>query len=101
MLETAEGPSDWKKQQEAIQKRLKSVAKDSDSKIAKTISDRKEKRSDKSIQQNCELISMLCYEAQDQLREGKMSVKEVVKDLCEALESVASMKEEKEEKDEE
>jgi len=90
-----DGPNDWKKRQEAINKRLKGVAKESGSKIAKEISDRKDRKADATIDQNCEMISTLCYEAQEQLRSGKMTVKEVIKDLCEALECIPDVKFEK------
>lgn len=102
MLEV-DGPDDWKKRQAAINKRLEGVAKKSGSEIAKKISKQKEAQSDKGLDQNCSIISMLSMEAQDQLRSGNMSLKEVVKDLCEALEAMVDMKpddEEKEGKDE-
>lgn len=95
--------TDWQKEQkrknEAIKKRLGSVVKKSGSELAKRVLKQKENKGDDKVDQNCEMISTLCYEAQDQLRSGKMSLKEVVTDLCEALEALADMKEVKEEED--
>ena len=97
--------SDWEKEnkrkQEAIKSRLEGMAKGSKSDIAKSLSKQKKNSGDKSVSVNCELISMLCYEAQDQLRSGKMNLKEVISDLCEALESLEDSKaEESEDKEE-
>lgn len=101
MMDELEGPSDWKKQREAVNKRLSEVAKKSGSEIAKKISTKKDAQSDKTIAKNCEVIDMLCHEAQSQMRDGKMDLKTVVKDLCEALEAMVGMKddESKEEKE--
>ena len=87
-----DGPDDWKKRQEANNSRLAAIAKKSGSKIAEVISDRREKKADATIDQNCEMISTLCYEAQEQLRSGKMTIKEVIKELCDALECVPDVK---------
>ncbi len=93
------GPSDWKKRQEAIDRKIAFIAKDSKSDIAGGIAKRKNAEASNDV--NCSVISQLCYEAQDQLRSGKMSLKEVVEDLCEALESMEGMKDdEKKEKGE-
>lgn len=81
--EVAEGPSNWKKRQEAVTKAISTVAKKSGSSIAEGIAKRKE--ADESNDVNCAVISQLCYEAQDQLRSGKMSLKEVVTELSDAL----------------
>lgn len=98
--EECSGPSDWKKRQEAVDKKLALIGKKSD--IAADISKRKTAR--KSNQENIEIISTLSYEAQDQLRSGKMSLKEVIEDLCDAFKAMLTMdkgevKEEKEEKE--
>jgi hypothetical protein len=92
MFDEIDGPSDWKKKQEAVDKKMAAIAKKSGSDLAGDISKRKEAKKTNSA--NIEIISMLSYEAQDQLRSGKMSLKEVVKDLCEALEAMAGMKDE-------
>ena len=101
MDEVEPSTSKWeqenKRKQEAIKKRLAGVAKSSGSDIAKSLSKQRQNSSDKSIGENCELISMLCYEAQDQLRSGKMTLKEVVSDLCEALEAITDSKTEDDE----
>jgi hypothetical protein len=90
MFDEIEGPGDWKKRQEAVDKRMATIAKKSGSDLAGDISKRKEAKKTNSA--NIEIISMLSYEAQDQLRSGKMTLKEVVKDLCEALEAMVGMK---------
>lgn len=100
MMDEIEGPSDWKKQREAVNKRLADVAKKSGSEIAKKISTKQGARSDKTIDRNCEVIDMLSREAQSQMRDGKMDLKTVVKDLCEALEAMVGMKDDEKKEDE-
>lgn len=85
--EECAGPSDWKKRQEAVDKKIAIIGKKSD--IAADISKRKTAR--KTNQENIEIISTLSYEAQDQLRSGQMTLKEVVEDLCDALKAMLSI----------
>lgn len=91
-MDTIKPMDDWKKQQEAVKKRLGSMAKGSKSEVLQSVSKEKKMEMDKSVQQNCDIIRMLCNETCEMYREGDMELKPAIDDLCLALKAVATSK---------
>lgn len=88
-VEISEGPSEFKKQREAVDKKLQAASKKSDSKVLKRVAKEVENKDNSDVREKTKLAEMLFHESLDMFRDGEMTFKEFTNDLNEALKAVA------------
>lgn len=91
MPHLAEGPLDYKKQQEAIKRKLSSAAKSSGSKILAAQA-KKENRDRPEIQEMVQMARMLFDEGMEMYRSGDMSFEDMSNDLHRSLMAISGHK---------